>query len=574
PGGIGRPAEGLEPGKVAINGAMFRTAALSSKTAEIAARVWLDSDHAGPARMQVAFVPHNFRGRPEIREEEIVLNTGETVLERSYELEGPRLWWTHDLGRPHLYRIIVEVQMKDGDVSDRLETMFGIRRFEMEDWIPVLNGRRMFLKGSNYGPGDTRMAMMSRSRYRRDLKLAVKAHMNFLRVHAHVEAPEFYQAADEAGVLLWQDFPLQWLYSKDVLEPALDQMEEMVRLLNNHPSVAIWCMHNEPFGVPDTAKLGSGGLRGRWRFFRMLWTLYGYSWNREVLDSRLAARAQELDSTRPVVRSSGEWALPWRRGTDGHHYHGWYPEAGPLARLDRFLKWFPRNFRFVTEFGAQSFPNLKSSRKFMAATLEELDWDRLEERHHLQRRHLRRWVAVDDMPTLEALVGATQEYQAEVNQYFVDRLRRRKYQPTGGIANFMFHDPNPAVSWSVLDHWRVPKRSYDRLAQAYHPEYVFALMDRAHHRVGEEIEIPIYVINDSPRDRGSVRVSVQVFNSEGQVRLEAGFASELPADSTAIEVGRVRTRFQEAGTRRLVLRLFYGARVFENSYRLRVEGGS
>ena len=574
PGGIWRPVALLETGRVAIKTALFRTAALSSDAAEIVAQVRLDSDYSGPARLRVGFVPHNFRARPQIREEEIVLSPGETLLERSYQLEGPRLWWTHDLGRPNLYRIIVEVQAEDGKVSDRLETLFGIRRFELENWIPSLNGRRVFLKGSNYGPGDARMARMTQSRYRRDLKLAVEANMNFLRVHGHVEASEFYGAADEAGVLLWQDFPLQWLYSKDVLGPALDQVEEMVRFLSHHPSVAIWCMHNEPFGVTDSLKLRGGGLRGRWQFLRMLWTLYGYSWNREVLDSRLAARAQELDPSRPVVRSSGEWALPWRRGTDGHHYHGWYPQAGPLSRLDRDLRWFLKNFRFVTEFGAQSFPNLESSRKFAAGALEELDWDRLEERHQLQRDHLRRWVAVDDMPTLEALIAASQEYQAGVNQYFVDRLRRRKYLPTGGIANFMFHDPNPAVSWSVLDHWRVPKRSYDRLAQAYHPEYVFVLMDRARYRVGEEIEIPIYVVNDGHRDQGSVRVSVQVFDEKGQVRLEAGFSSQLPADSMAIEIGRVRTRFQESGTRRLVLRLFYGAQVFENSYRLTVTGGS
>ncbi len=574
PGGIWRPVEVLETGTLAIRRAVFRTEALSSEAAEIAALLWLDSDHAVEARLRVAFVPHNFRGRPEIHEEEILLNPGENLLERSYELREPQLWWTHDLGRPHLYRIAVEIHPKDGEVSDRLDSLFGIRQFALEDWIPVLNGRRLFLKGSNYGPGHARLAHMSRSAFRTDLKMAADAHMNFLRVHAHVEAPEFYQAADEAGVLLWQDLPLQWLYSKDVVGPALDQVEEMVWHLSNHPSVALWCMHNEPIGVADTGELRGAGLRGRWRFLRMLWTLYGYSWNREVLDSRLAARARELDPSRPVVRSSGEWALPWRRGTDGHHYQGWYPESGPLARLDRFLRWFPRNFRFVTEFGAQSFPNLESSRKFMAESLDDLDWDRLEQRHHLQRQHLRRWVAVDDMPTLDALIEATQEYQAKVNQHFVDRLRLRKYQPTGGIANFMFHDPNPAVSWSVLDYWRVPKRSYHRLAKAYHPEYVFAVLARTHYRHREEIEIPVYVVNDSQTDRGTVRISVQIFDEEGRVRLEASFTSELPADSKAIEVGRLRTRFAEPGVRRLVLRLFYGAQVFENSYRLRIGRGA
>ena len=94
---------------------------------------------------------------------------------------------------------------------------------------------------------------MTRARAKTDIQLAKDAHMNMLRIHAHVDHPAVYQEADEQGILLWQDFPLQWLYAKRILPEALRQSQEMVRLLHNHPSIVIWCLHNEPLHVDDTS---------------------------------------------------------------------------------------------------------------------------------------------------------------------------------------------------------------------------------------------------------------------------------------------------------------------------------
>lgn len=100
---------------------------------------------------------------------------------------------------------------------------FGIRHFELRKWIAYLNGKRLFIKGNNYAPGDTRIATMTPERYAHDLQLAIDCHMNMLRIHAHVEHPAFYEAADLAGILLWQDFPLQWMYRREVLPEACRQ---------------------------------------------------------------------------------------------------------------------------------------------------------------------------------------------------------------------------------------------------------------------------------------------------------------------------------------------------------------
>ncbi len=59
-------------------------------------------------------------------------------------------------------------------------------------------------------------------------------------------------------------------------------------------------------------------------------------------------------------------------------------------------------------------------------------------------------------------------------RHHVETLRRLKYRPTGGFAQFCFADGHPGVTWSVLDHERVPKAGYDALREACRPVIVVA----------------------------------------------------------------------------------------------------
>ncbi len=115
--------------------------------------------------------------------------------------------------------------------------------------------------------------------------LAREAGLDLLRVHGHISRPELYDAADRLGVLLWQDLPLQGGYA-GVRQQAVRQAREAVDLLGHHPSVALWCGHNEaePQAVParrlrrpdgcgrpgaccrrGTSRSSTGRSSGRWR---------------------------------------------------------------------------------------------------------------------------------------------------------------------------------------------------------------------------------------------------------------------------------------------------------------------
>jgi beta-mannosidase len=560
PGGIWLPVEIVSSGGVCIRRGELRLERLAQDVAEIQANLVLDALALTSVEVRVSLSPHNFQGRTQTFSKSAQLPAGSTELSVPLQLREPQLWWCHDQGFPHLYRVVLDVRPTESrGPSDQLEFNYGVRTFEMYDWIAHLNGRRVFLKGNNYGPGDTRLATMDPERFRRDLELAREAHMNMLRLHAHVEHPAFYELADELGMLVWQDFPLQWGYSKEVQGEAIRQARLMVHCLYNHPSVVVWCMHNEPGLQPLPAR-----SRGKW-IARTLFSLLLYNWERDVLDTRLKKSVQELDGSRVVVRSAGEWRVPLlRKGTDSHLYYGWYRKEDPSEVLDGLRK----TLGFVSEFGAQSFPNYESSVQFMSPELSDLDWKHLEERHSLQRQMMNRWIDLNSFTRLEDLIQASQEYQIAVNSSYIDYLRYAKYRPTGGVLAFSLHDPNPAIQWSVVDYWRVPKRSYYHMQRAFHPQYVFTLLKSGDYSVGEEIAVPVYVVNDSPRSYPEVVVSAEIVDADGRKTTSASFPSALAADCETELVRLLHFRFGEAGRRTLRLRLEYDDEVFENEYTL------
>jgi beta-mannosidase len=370
-----------------------------------------------------------------------------------------------------------------------------------------------------------------------------------LRVHAHVEHPAFYEAANTAGILIWQDFPLQWTYQKAILGEARRQVAQMVDMLYNHPAIVIWCMHNEPIHVADTK---DDRFITRMQVYA---SVFVFSWSRDVLDTQLKEITEARDRTRPAIRSSGEYAIPgWHEGTDSHFYYGWYSYYGRLHSWPKLIRAFPKLIRFVTEFGTQSFPNLESSQKFIDPDITQIDWDHIVERHHFQSNMMALWLDWRKSASLEDLVRLTQDYQIEVNRFYIDRLRYYKYRPTGGIVPFMFHDSNPAVQWSIIDYWRVPKRSYAAMRTAFSPQYLFSILDEEVYQRAAPVEIPIYVVNDAHR-AVPVLARATLRDPEGRELAAIERALTLPGDCMAAELERLRLTPTLSGAYTLTLTL-------------------
>lgn len=534
PGGMWLPADLHYTGAVRLQRVRCHTASHNSQVAQISYALDLDALHADTVTLRWTLTPRTFQDSVQVIEQHRRVRVGPQTLRGLFKLRSPRLWWTHDLGKPDLYTVTLEV-LQAGNVSDQQQFVFGVRQFELRDWIPYLNGVRLLIKGNNYAPGDMRIATMNLERCRRDVQLARDCHMNMLRVHAHIDHPALYHAADEAGLLLWQDMPLQWLYRAEILPEARRQARAMVQQLYNHPSIGLWCMHNEAFFVTDTND------ESRFTRLRTYATVFVFSWNRDVLDTEMKRIAQAEDSSRPVVRSSGELALPFgRKGTDAHAYFGWYKTYGTLADMEVVQRQLTTNMRFITEFGAQSFPNLESSLKFMPSAIGDIDFDYLNKYHSFQGEIMSNWIDWRSATTLQELIDMSQEYQIFINRHYIDRLRLRKYQPVGGFLPFMFIDPYPAVLWSIIDYWRVPKRSYYAMQMAMRPQYAFTVFDARRYRVAEPIELPIYVVNDAHYAVYELHLHATLRDPDGAELAHLTHRLALDADCPTREVDRLR----------------------------------
>src|SRR5205823_5335132 len=119
----------------------------------------------------------------------------------------------------------------------------------------------------------------------------------------------------------WQDFPLQWGYARSVRRPAARQAAAMVDLLAHHPSIVLWCGHNEPFALDIVpGKAPSGDVLGRYLVGQELPT-----WNKTILDRSVKRAIEGADESRPVIAHSGVLPHPPKfDGTDSHLYFGWY----------------------------------------------------------------------------------------------------------------------------------------------------------------------------------------------------------------------------------------------------------
>ncbi|HSH82652.1 MAG TPA: hypothetical protein VLA19_29315, partial [Herpetosiphonaceae bacterium] len=148
-----------------------------------------------------------------------------------------------------------------------------------------------------------------------------------------------------------------------------------------------------------------------------------------------------------------------------------------------------------------------------------------------------------------------------------------KYRPTGGIVPFMFADSHPAVQWSILDYWRVPKASYRAMRDAFRPHYAWTLLDADEYPVGQVLEMPIYVVNDA-RAAVDFVVEAVVVSTGGLVVAHLEAMGELGPDCLPLVAARLSFVPGVPDDYRLRITLRTEDEPFYNEYTIRVSAGS
>ena len=465
-----------------------------------------DSAQELPKQIQATLqlVPENFSGRAGKKIiTPLQLHPGENQVSVQINQPSPHLWWTWEHGKPDLYRL--EVQLANGSqILDRHREVFGFRSIEYEpqDKVWLLNGRRMFVRGTNYIATQW-LSEMTDQKYQRDIDLIKKANINAVRVHGHITAQPFYELCDRAGLLIWQDFPLQWGYRDDpeFAAEALSQAKDMIALLYNHPSIVAWSLHNEP---PWDAEW----MKGTYQHYNPE--------QNKFLDEFLYSHLKGTDSSRYLHPASSTHEHPW---------WGWYSNS--------FLRYAePTDQPLVTEFGAQALPNLVSLKKIFSDSelfpTNETAWEKWKY-HNFQPHETFDIAKVEQGKNTAEFIHNTQRYQAQVIQFAAEAYRRQRFQPVSAIFQFMLLECWPSVNWGAIDYWRQPKPGYDALKIAYQP--VLPSVDRSKQlwKLGEAVHLDVWLINDLWKDFPKSTVTYTVHrpsrsNFKHQIKVD------LPAD--------------------------------------------
>ena len=524
PGGIWRSVHLYDTGPVRVDRLRVLWRDADTRRAHVQLTARLDSDAQRSVTVRT-FVDN------ELHDEHVhLVASGENQIEWSLDIVDPRLWWPRILGDQLLTDVAVEL-IVDGELSDRRERRTGLRQVTWDNWICSVNGERLFLKGANLLPTRAGLADADKGAVRRDLEHAVDLGLDVVRVHGHIADREVYRAADELGMLIMQDFPLQWGYARSVRGQAVDQARAAVDALGHHPSIVQWTAHNDPSATTAVD-------RSDWKKrTRQVMAHQLPSWNKSVLDRWVKRSFEKADASRETVAHSGVLPhFPQLSGTDTHLWYGWHRgDAEDLAGLAARV---PRLVRFVSEFGAHAPPNTAPfiDDELAAHEWPHLDWDRLHNEFGYQRDQFERLFPPDEYGSYESWRNAAQRYQSHVLKTHIETLRRLKYRPSGGFCFYALADPGPVISASVLDHERVPKDAYAVVKAACAQVLVVAGTLPEWVNEGDRFRLDVHLINDLREEIDFAVVDAVASWAGGEQRWR--FGGPVPADDV-VKVGQV-----------------------------------
>ncbi|KQS41209.1 glycoside hydrolase family 2 TIM barrel-domain containing protein [Pedobacter sp. Leaf194] len=184
-------------------------------------------------------------------------------------LQNPKLWWPNGYGEQYLYDANIKF-ISNAQTLDQENLKVGVRQIDnlwneqTRSMGAYVNGQKIFIKGGNWIISDA-MLRFSDARYDAEVRYHKDMNLNLIRIWggAILERPEFYNACDKYGLLVFQDFwfsgdcngrwvdPMkkddQWTRRKypDNHNLVLTAIEDQVKMIRNHASLAFWCGGNE-----------------------------------------------------------------------------------------------------------------------------------------------------------------------------------------------------------------------------------------------------------------------------------------------------------------------------------------
>lgn len=465
---------------------------------------------------------------------EITLPDGEVRLytdsPENITVEHPCLWWPHGYGEQPLYTIKVTLYA-DGQMVDVWKKRIGLRTLtmkrEMDEWgecfAHEVNGVAVFAMGADYIPEDHLLGRVTPERTRKLLEQCIAANYNAVRVWGGGYYPEdwFYDICDELGLIVWQDFMFACAVYELTPEFKANIRQEFidnVKRLRHHASLGLWCGNNE-MEMFVAQKIHWVTKKTEVRDYVIMYE--------QLIPEVLEEYDPETFYWPASPSSGGAFDEPNSpdRG-DVHYWDVWHGNK-PFSDYRRYY------FRYLSEFGFQSFPSKKTIETFTDDPKDMNIFSYIMEKHqrqfsangkimnYLQQTYL--------YPTdFETLLYASQLLQADAVRYGIEHFRRNRGRCMGAIV-WQLNDCWPVVSWASIDYcgrWKAlhyaEKRSFAPLMISCEEEGMTTQqVDINRANVEFEKSIRLNVANETMEEQ-HVQVSWAVRNAQAEILRDGG----------------------------------------------------
>lgn len=373
------------------------------------------------------------------------------------EICEPKLWWPNGYGEQNLYQVEVSLYFKDAEGKetelDCWSRRIGLRTLTMhrerdqwgESFACQVNGVDIFAMGADYIPEDHLLGRVTRETTRTLLEKCKWANFNSIRVWGGGYYPEdwFYDLCDELGLVVWQDFMFAcgvYALTPEFEENIRAEFIDNIKRLRHHASLGLWCGNNE---------MEQFVAVGNWVTKKSEVRDYLIMYER-ILPEVLAEYDPQTFywPSSPSSGGSFEYAEDPNRG-DVHYWDVWHGNK-PFTEYRKFY------FRYLSEFGFQSFPTMKTIETISDDPADYNIFSYVMERH--QRNGSANGKIMNYMQQtyrypsdFQTVLYASQLLQADGIRYGVEHFRRNRGRCMGAIY-WQLNDCWPVASWSSIDY--------------------------------------------------------------------------------------------------------------------------
>lgn len=526
--GIWRPVKLVFYDDARIDDYYVRQQAISEQEARLENQLEV-TNVTDKEQQAVVRIDYSCKGVEKTLEQTVSLAPGKNRICLPLVIDQPHLWMPNGWGEPALYDFTASVTVNGREVASQKEQI-GLRSIRVakekdkdgESFYFEVNGKPLFAKGSNMIPNDALLPNVTPERYARLLEDVQKSNMNMIRVWGGgiYEDDKFYEEADKRGILIWQDFLFActtYPHDPTFLKRVAEEAEYNIKRLRNHASLAMWCGNNEIYegmrywGWKEkyTPEIYAEMTRGYDVLFRQL----------------LPSLVKELDPDRFYMHGSpyeANWGRPesWKIA-DSHNWGTWYGQK-PFESFDTEIP------RFMSEYGFQAFPEMKTIRTFAEPKDYALESEVMNAHqkstigNFLIQKTMALYYKVPQK--FEDLVYVGLVLQGQGMRHGMEAHRRNRPYCMGSLA-WQLNDSWPVVSWSSIDYYGNWKAMQYQTQRAFAPVLVDAIKE------GEDL--CYYLMSDKLTDE-DVTLNLELMDFDGKVYSKRKIDGKLPANTSLL----------------------------------------